>query len=640
MLTVLIGMAAIAIDGARAYALRRDLQASVDAASLAAADRLQQTGSYVSAEQSATAIFASNLHLYSAPSCSPSYGSPGAAPWTVTCTYSDGTVMTQVVQGLGPQGSQFTISGSRNLQLQFARILTNGSSPTLAATATGNVNNLVYTPAVAALNQAGCGGLGSTAVTINGSGALAVNGDVVSNGTITVASGALRVAGDIYARCQPTVPGATTACFSSGAATPCSYPDVAGATRPGFRLTDPNYPPPTMTRGSQGLPNANVVLQSGIYSAPVILNGGRCWFLSGGVYEFQAGLINLGDFVSNELRPPDEPNASNNMRLAPNQFWDTNDVNCAGAFQVQKVSGTTNIPTGRWAFVVTSTRTEAYNGVNYRRESAPSVCSDVNLNDNFDNVQLSVSNVPGATAYNIYAAPPGNGCAGPFGLAATLPVTGPVLNTDTSPCPAFNGSGCTLGNESITLGPQLAPPFAPNAAATPGTTGAYPPDGERVPLASGLPNQNSARGSASRGDRANENSCQTVSPAYVTCPAPITPGAVELYFPPGGCLTSGNGADTYVFSGYQYDWISVFEPGPGSPPVNSCANTLGAAENSAFIGLIYTPSASVAVSSPHAFEAAGTAGVMSDTIGFSGTMPTITYSSGYAPVPPASRLTN
>src|SRR6266581_9409216 len=70
MLTIVVGMAAIAIDGSRAYALRRDLQAATDAAALAAADKMQQSGSYVTAEQAATSIFGTNLRLYSAPSCS------------------------------------------------------------------------------------------------------------------------------------------------------------------------------------------------------------------------------------------------------------------------------------------------------------------------------------------------------------------------------------------------------------------------------------------------------------------------------------------------------------------------------------------------------------------------------------------
>src|SRR2546427_12316391 len=51
MLAVVVGMAALAIDGPRAYALRRDLQAAVDGAALAAADNFQQTGSYVSAKR-------------------------------------------------------------------------------------------------------------------------------------------------------------------------------------------------------------------------------------------------------------------------------------------------------------------------------------------------------------------------------------------------------------------------------------------------------------------------------------------------------------------------------------------------------------------------------------------------------------
>ena len=633
MLTILIGMAAIAIDGARAYAMRRDLQSAVDAAALAAGDKLQQSSSYPSAEQAATNVFSTNLRLYSSPSCS-GYGSPGASPFAVTCTYSDGTTLTQIVSGLGPQGSQFTISATRSLVLQFARVLTSGLSPTLAASAGGGVNNLVYTPAVAALDPDGCGGVGGAALTINGSGTLNVNGDVVSNGAISVLNATMRVAGDIYSRCQGSVAGASNACYSTGASTPCGYPDIAGATHSGFRLADPNFPPPNVTGGSQGLPGANVVIQPGIYSGFAALNGRHCWFLSGGIYELLGGATNSGDFVSNELKPPDEPNAYNNTHLAT-QFWNTNGVNCAGAFQVTKVSGPRDIQTGTWSFVITSLRTDTYNGFSYTRESAPSMCKSVNLSNHFDNVQLQFSNVPGATSYNIYAAPPGNGCGGQFGLAANLPVSGPVLNTNTNPCPVFTGNGCTLGNESIVLSSQLAPPFGPSATAAPGTTGAYPPDGETAPLSSGLPNQNPARGPGSRGDRANENNCETVVPTYATCPAPISPGAVELYVPAGGCMTTSNGGDTYLFSGYHYNWVSVYEPA-----ANACAVGLGAASNSAYIGLVYAPGAAVAISSPYAFETVGTGGVIADTVAFSGTMPSIAYNAAYAPVPPASRLSN
>src|SRR5438552_7138 len=255
MLTVLMGMVAIAIDGSRAYAVRRDLQAAADAAALAAADKMQQTSSYVAAEQAATTTFGTNLRLYSSPSCS-GYGTPGASPWTVSCTFSDGTVLTDVARTMGPQGSRFQISATRTLQLQFGRVLTNGTSPILGATANGAVNNLLYSPALAALNQSGCGRASGDAITINGSGTLRVN----------------------------------------------------------------------------------------------------------------------GDFVSNELKPPDEPSPSDNTARAANQFWDTDGVNCSGAAQVATVGGPRGIPIGNWAFELTSVRTDTYGGVSYTRESAPSTC--------------------------------------------------------------------------------------------------------------------------------------------------------------------------------------------------------------------------------------------------------------------------
>jgi hypothetical protein len=640
MLAVVVGMAALAIDGSRAYAVRRDLQAAVDAAALTAGDRLQQSGSYSTAEQAAATIFGTNLRLYAAPSCSPGYGSPGASPLTVSCTYSDGTVLTEVVSGLGPQGSRFTLSATRSLQLEFAKVLTNGASPTIVGGASGSVNNLLFTPAVGALDQAGCGGAGGNAITVSGTGTLNISGDLVSSGAISVSSGAVRVAGDIYARCQSPVPGAVSnACYPSGASTPCTYPDVAGATRSGFRFVDPNFPAPSIVGGGQGSPNATVALVAGVYAAAPGFNGGHCWFLGGGVYDWQAGYTNSTDFVSSELKPPDEPDVSDNTLRATHQFWDTNGTGCAGGVQMTLVDGVRGIPPGPWSFVITATRTDTYNGVSYPRESAPSMCYTVRVNNSGKNIQVVVSNVPGATGYNIYAAPPTNGCVGPFGLAEVLPVSVPVLNTNTNPCPAFVGNGCTLGHESVTLdGADLGSPFAPNALAAPGTVGSYPPSSEAAPLAITLPNQNPARLAGAAGDRANENNCESAG-AYVSCPGPVTPGAVAFYIPSGACMNSTNSGDTFVFSGYQYNWISVYQPGAGSPPANGCALTLGASGNSAYIGLVYAPAASLSVPSGFAFEAAGTGGVIARLITFSGTMPAINYNRAYAPVAPASRLT-
>ncbi|TMD33991.1 MAG: hypothetical protein E6I95_07430 [Chloroflexi bacterium] len=637
MLAVVVGMAALAIDGSRAYALRRDLQAAVDGAALAAADNFQQTGSYVSAEQAATANFGANARLYNSPSCAPAYGSPGASPFTVTCTYSEGAVLTQVVSALGAAGSQFAITGSRSLALQFARILTNGTTPRLSATSSGGVNNLLYAPTIAALNQAGCGGAGGSAVTVNGSGSLILSGDLVANGAITVEAGSLNVAGDVYARCQSSVAGSTTSCYPSGASGPCTFPDVIGATKSGYRLADPKYPPPPVVGGGQPSPGVNIVLSPGTYAANPNFGARRCYFLSSGVYKWPAGYSNNGGLVSNELKPPDEPLATDNTRLAAVQFWNSDGANCAGSFQVTATPGG-GTPVGTWGLELTSVRTDTYSGSSYLRESAPSRCQSLTVHS-LATITLQVSNVPGATSYNIYASP--NACSGPFGLVFNLPVSGAVQNTDTSGCPFGSGGTCTLGGEATlpVLGLAFSSFPPPNMFAPPGTIGAYPPDSETAPMAAGLPNQNPDRATAPAGDRANENQCDTVGGVLTTCAGPITPGGVAFYIPSGGCLADPNGGDNYVFSGYQFNWMAIYEPGQNNPPANTCANVMGASTSSAFIGLVYVPAASINIPTSSGFRVEATGGVIADTITFTGQLPSISGSSAYTPVPPAARLT-
>jgi len=88
-----------------------------------------------------------------------------------------------------------------------------------------------------------------------------------------------------------------------------------------------------------------------------------------------------------------------------------------------------------------------------------------------------------------------------------------------------------------------------------------------------------------------------------------------------------------VFSGYQYNWVSLYEPAS-----NGCANSLGAESNTAFVGLIYTPGASMDIASQYTFEVASTGGLIADTITFEGGLPSINSGSGYSPVPFAARL--
>ncbi len=641
MLAVVVGMAALAIDGARAYSLRRDLQAAVDAAALAAGDTLQQTGSYTQAEQAATTVFGANIRIYTGASCAPGYGSPGATPRTMTCTYTDGTILTQVVAGLGPAGSQFTISASRALQLQFARILTNGATPRVGSEASANVNNLLFAPTITALSQDGCGGVPGNAVLVTGGGTLAVVGDLVSNGTISITGGAnIQVAGDIYDRCQAPVPGAVAnTCYPSGALTPCTFPDIAGSTYSGRPVSDPAYPPPTVVGGPQGAPANNVVLSPGTYAADPNFSSSVCYFLSAGVYKWQAGYTNAGGFVSNELKPPDEPSATNNTVLA-NQIWDTGGVNCAGSFQASSVSNINQVKAGTWAIEVTSARTDTYSGINYKRESAPSTCRIVQVNGG-QAIQIQISNVPGATSYNVYAEPPPNpACSGPFGYAGSVVVVGSVQNNSTGTCPAFTGTGCSLGHETAIFDSTiLSSTFAPNPFVGPGVLGAYPPAGETPPLHVNLPNQNPARAAPPGGDRANENQCDTIGGVATTCRGAVTPGAVEFYLPSGGCLNATTLADNFLFSGYQYDWIMVYEPGQSYPPANTCGNLLGAYADSAWVGLIYTPAAGLTVQKAATFRTEATGGLLADTIIFGGQLPTIIGSADFQPAPPASRLT-
>src|SRR5260370_16974382 len=97
-----------------------------------------------------------------------------------------------------------------------------------------------------ALDQAGCGGAPGSAISVTGGGTLAVVRDVVSNGTISITGGGnVQVAGDIYDRCESPVPGAVAnTCYPSGAATPCTFPDIAAPPFSPRPLTDPASPPP------------------------------------------------------------------------------------------------------------------------------------------------------------------------------------------------------------------------------------------------------------------------------------------------------------------------------------------------------------------------------------------------------------
>jgi len=77
----------------------------------------------------------------------------------------------------------------------------------------------------------------------------------------------------------------------------------------------------------------------------------------------------------------------------------------------------------------------------------------------------------------------------------------------------------------------------------------------------------------------------------------------------------------------------------GNPPANTCSNFLGAATDSAFIGLVYAPSAAITVLKASSFRTDEVGGVIANTLTFGGQLPTIIGDAAdYGPVPPAAKL--
>ena len=86
--------------------------------------------------------------------------------------------------------------------------------------------------------------------------------------------------------------------------------------------------------------------------------------------------------------------------------------------------------------------------------------------------------------------------------------------------------------------------------------------------------------------------------------------------------------------------MALYEPGAFNPPANQCFNFMGAATDSAFIGLVYTPMAAITVNKASAFRTDEGGGVIAYTLTFGGQLPTIIGDAAdYGPVPPGARLT-
>ncbi len=656
MMMALVGFAALAIDSARAFDGRRLLQDSVDAAALAAAESYQNGATWSAAQTSAVQLFERDNRLYAGESCAPGIfgtpnpGSPGA-PVVTTCTLSGGSgyVLLLSAADNGPAGQTFGLSATRPLELALMQVLGQASSITLTASAEATAGDQAVTPALAGLSQAGCFGIGgSTPLSISTSTFpyLRVLGDVVSNGSASLGAGSfLHIGGDVLTRCAaPTNAGHVTyECWPSGATPPCGAGDVQGQLRSTTNnFADPGYlAPSTSGLVTQANPLTNVTLSPGIYAndPQFGFGGAYCYFLAGGVYEWQAGLTVNAGLISNELKPPSEP--------GPNPpFWRLSGGNtCEGRFVAATATALAGqgIPNGNWPVVVTSVRTAVYNGHSYTRESAPSACVPVPVTGPNAALAINVSNVPGATSYNVYTAPPSATCASQLGWVGSIPNNVTERTTNLGGCPdPLGGPTCSLGAVGALQGvyfdkTPIPPAWAPNPAAPPDTSGAYPPDPEGSDFQGGttFPPVNHSRVAYPGGDRANENLCATATGTEAACPAAVTPGAVAMYLTNGGCFDVTSGGDAFLFSGYQYNWVLNHEP-----LATTCSNTWQGRFNSAPIGMSYTPGASFRFSGSNASETRSFGGVVAASILVqnAGTLG-LYFNDGYAPRPPGTRLT-
>jgi len=653
MILVLFGFVGLAIDSGRAYLDRRHLQAAADAAALAAAYTYMNTNDYAQSEQMAAQTYASNEALYGSISCS------GLGTVAASCSFSDpwGQLLNITVTNKAIAGISFAVTVTHSMPVAIMQVLGSDQTINVSATATAVARRAgTNGAAIQTLSPSGCGGNGGQSLTFQGTSQTFVTGDIWSNGSVfdNSAGAGGAVDGNVIDICG-TPPALNT---------PNPW-TVTGTQANGWTMADPGYPLPTLNPTSRTWNSTNgSVEEPGSYAADPRPNG--CYFLAGGVYDFQAGITENGGFLSNELRPPDEPNmaAANqpnvttlngdltgtnqvqisvsplpgavaqnsqvavegqtftvsqnaaagatliqisrqsvvgtisdgsllSVRALP-QFWDLNG-SCSGTFSAIP-NGSGNL-TGIWSVEVTAVRWEP-NGVPscsgpmtptcYLRESAPSMCKTVTVGNGV--IKVSVTTDPGAQYYNVYIAQNGS-CSGLAYLTNFAAAGFANINSSTFP------AGWPTGQPA-------------------------PPDPEGLPLAPGLPNANPTAGMPPRGDLANEGHCaDTSSGNGVACPGASTPGAVVIFIPRGGCLDQQGTGDIYLYSGYQYQRVVLYEPGPEqSSQPNACSgNKVNGAGFTSLIGVFYIPAASVTINGNSAYQATIAGGVIAWTVSVIGT---------------------
>jgi hypothetical protein len=290
--------------------------------------------------------------------------------------------------------------------------------------------------------------------------------------------------------------------------------------------------------------------------------------------------------------------------------------------------------------------------------------STVDTNNAGINISIT-QNAPGAQYYNVYVNP--NGCdgnqdnfafvdrfiapgwvdaggppatpVGPYPTGVAMPLTG---GKGGYVCSQVGVSLCNFQYSNLT--PTLL------CYAQTRTANCQTPDNEIAPQCfsscpppAGLLSQDNAAFSLeyppyTGGDVANENYCQvSPNPGNPNSPcatAKITPGAVQFYLPAGACLDQEAQGATYVFSGEQYNWISIYEPAS-----NTCSNTMNGGSSTQYIGTIYTPGAGWTINGGNRAPLAGQVICYTASVSGSGQVG-VDFNPNYSPAPPAARLIN
>ena len=452
LILVLFGMLGLAVDSGRAYVDRRDQQAAVDAAALAAGDWYDNFNDVAGKSvPNSVQVYANDLRLYG--------GLPTPAhPATVYVgvnnslpqdywkyTWSSGYTLEVLATNTLFNGYQFLYTSSHNMPLAFMQIF--GGSPTIQiqAQAGSIVRNQRQNPAILTLST------GSCSLNLKGGATLTVLGDTYSNGTACV-TGSLQEAGNCYGAAGSSCSSASFYCYNATSGVPpyppvCKPGDIQGqAVVPAPTLPDPGYLAPSVGyyTNPQGYSQWNrgtwTEMYPGQYGAFHLTGGSAsCAFLDAGIYQWNGGYQSdaNGSLLSNELKAPDEGNTASpgTSSIATYPFWNQNGTNCMGDFNVTMVptpggngvaeKGPKN-KLNPWGVELTSVRYDSFpDNTNIQpdpcvgspgcpRESAPSECQltpGSMTNNGSTAIDINITkNAPGAQYYNVYLNV--NGCDG------------------------------------------------------------------------------------------------------------------------------------------------------------------------------------------------------------------------------------